>query len=116
MKDMIDIFERITEFDEYIAESEAIRCFFTLCYHNNKVILNYIEEYITNESYHNIHEPIETKRNTEKILTFSASAEEYINILIDFISNKREYVYNYGERRVNTLHFIPIPKVTQKIM
>lgn len=110
MKDMIDIFERIIEFDEYIAESEAIRCFFTVCYQNNKVNLQYIEEYITNESYYNVHEPIETKRSKESILTFSATAEQYINMLIDFISNRREYIYNYGERRVNTLHFIPIPK------
>lgn len=109
MVSLDDIFYHIGEYDELIAESEALRCFFTIKYdyEKEKLILEYVEEHMTNESYYNVHMPIETKYARIQVADFDMSIKEYVQLLISYINNKQCYEYEYGERRVNSLSFTP---------
>lgn len=111
-----DILRFTKNFDETIAESEAIRCFFKIYWLNNKITIEFGEEHITNETYYNTHE-FETKATSRTVLQIQASAEEYADMLVDFIENRQFYNEVYG-RRVDMLNFEKIKnmKIVTKMM
>ena len=95
------------EFEEEMAESMA-RCFFAVSFQNNKIIIELCKESETIESYYGNTDGIETQIYKRQVLSINATTEDYINMLTSFIMHKDEHIYWNGERRVNSLHFLPI--------
>jgi hypothetical protein len=95
--DIRDIMRYLRNFDEEIAESECLRCWFKIYWIDEHIVVELVKEYITNETYYNAHE-FETRANSNVILKIKASAEEYADMLIDMIQYEYEYKEVYGNR------------------
>ena len=102
-----DILLYLYRFEEEMAESMA-RCFFAVSFQSNKIVIELCKESETIESYYGNTDGIETQIYKRKVLSINATAEDYINMLTSFIMHKDEHIYWNGERRVNSLHFLPI--------
>ena len=101
-----DIFRFILRFDEEFAESENDGNWFEIEYQNNKIVIKKCSKSYSIEQG-DFNDPINYDYFSHKIVEISASAEEFINILINYIENEQFWKEIYGHRRFYSLHFIP---------
>ena len=89
-------------------ESEAMRIEYIVLYKDNAIIVNRCETYYSNEYNFGAHEPIETVSNGHCFFKQEASINDYVDLLIEYIHDKRMYQDMYSKRAVNSLTFTHI--------
>ena len=101
-----DIFRFILRFDEEFAESENNGNWFEISWKDGQIIFNKCSKRYSVEQG-DFDDPINYNYSKRTILTITASAEEFANIIIDYCENQQWWKEVYGNRRYNLLNFIP---------
>ena len=98
------IFRYVRKFDEQIAESE-VPIWFELSFApmTNEIVLEKCSKSYSVEQG-DFGDPINYNYHSYELLRFSATAEEYINLLTDYIMNKQELKEFYRDN-YNRIHF-----------
>lgn len=100
------ILKKISENSLEDGESEAMRINYIVTYKDGKIIVNRCETFYSNEYNFGAHEPIETVSHGHCFFEEEATIEDYVNLLVEYINEKRYYAdAYYGKRVVNSLSF-----------
>ena len=93
-----DIFRFICGFDEQFAESENNANWFEVSWKDDQITLNKCSRQYSIEQG-DFGDPINYNYYHRTVLTISASAEEFANIVIDYCENSQLWKEIYGNRR-----------------
>ena len=98
-----DIFRFLLNYEEELAESEADGNWFEMYYDGEHIIIKKCSKIYSIEQG-GFNDPINYNYPSREILKFSATAEEYINILTQYIMRKQEWEMLYSHI-MGYLHF-----------
>lgn len=98
-----DVFRFLMNYEEVLAESENNRDWFEMHYDGNEIIINKCyKSYAIEQGGFN--DPIEYNYYSREILRISATAEQYINMLTEYIMYQQEWKMFY-KNIMQYLHF-----------
>lgn len=98
-----DVFRFLLNYEEHLAESEANGDWFEMHYDNDKIIIKKCSKTYSAEQG-GFGDPINYNYRSIEVLSISATAEEYINMLTQYIMRKQEWEMLYGHI-MGYLHF-----------